>query len=100
MMKPAIQFLELLIERPEKIFEKYINKEINRRKGKIDFSSFLNKYDYDNAVNGNIFLESMVSKEIANNIPDKFKKKRNKKYISIEAKPLKTNVNGGILLDI
>lgn len=30
-MKPSIQFLEHIVENPEKIFENYINKEINRR---------------------------------------------------------------------
>jgi DNA polymerase elongation subunit (family B) len=31
-MKPSIQFLELIAHNPEKLFENYINKEINRRK--------------------------------------------------------------------
>jgi DNA polymerase elongation subunit (family B) len=31
-MKPSIQFLELISHNPEKIFNNYINKEINRRK--------------------------------------------------------------------
>ena len=39
-MKPSIQFLELIAKNPEKIFENYINKEINRRK---NISSI---YDY------------------------------------------------------
>jgi len=33
-MKPACQFLELVVDDPEKIFMYYINREINRRKGK------------------------------------------------------------------
>lgn len=32
-MKPAIQFLELLVHDPEKIFKEYITREENRRKG-------------------------------------------------------------------
>jgi DNA polymerase elongation subunit (family B) len=39
-MKPSIQFLELIAKNPEKLFENYINKEINRRK---NISSI---YDY------------------------------------------------------
>jgi DNA polymerase elongation subunit (family B) len=39
-MKPSIQFLELIAENPEKLFTNYINKEINRRK---NISSI---YDY------------------------------------------------------
>ena len=31
-MKPSLQFLELIAHNPNKIFENYINKEINRRK--------------------------------------------------------------------
>ncbi len=31
-MNPSIQFLELIAHNPEKLFENYINKEINRRK--------------------------------------------------------------------
>jgi DNA polymerase elongation subunit (family B) len=31
-MKPSIQFLELIAVNPEKLFQNYINKEINRRK--------------------------------------------------------------------
>ncbi len=31
-MKPSIQFLELIAVNPEKLFDNYINKEINRRK--------------------------------------------------------------------
>jgi DNA polymerase elongation subunit (family B) len=39
-MKPSIQFLELIAHNPEKLFQNYINKEINRRK---NISSI---YDY------------------------------------------------------
>ena len=31
-MKPSLQFLELIAHNPEKLFDNYINKEINRRK--------------------------------------------------------------------
>ena len=47
MMKPAIQFLELLVDNPDKIFEKYINEEINRRKGKIDFKKFFSENSFN-----------------------------------------------------
>ncbi len=39
-MKPAIQFLELAIEHPEAIFNHYINREIQKRKGKSSILSY------------------------------------------------------------
>jgi len=38
-MKPAIQFLELLIENPQDIFDEYILRETNRRKGIVPIKS-------------------------------------------------------------
>lgn len=42
-MKPAIQFLELLIEKPQEIFDDYINRELNRRKGQKPISYYIEK---------------------------------------------------------
>jgi len=53
-MKPSIQFLELIAKNPEKIFENYINKEINRRK---NISSI---YDYVIDKDDNSTTESVV----------------------------------------
>jgi hypothetical protein len=39
-MKPACQFLELAIDEPEKIFNFYIIKEINRRLGKKNILNY------------------------------------------------------------
>lgn len=47
-MKPSIQFLELIAHNPEKLFQNYINKEINRRK---NVSSIMDYVGEDN-VNG------------------------------------------------
>ena len=52
-MKPSIQFLELIAKNPDKIFENYINKEINRRK---NISSI---YDYVIEKNDNLSNESV-----------------------------------------
>jgi DNA polymerase elongation subunit (family B) len=41
-MKPAIQFLELIIEKPEDIFNEYIVREQNRRDNKIPIEFFFN----------------------------------------------------------
>ena len=46
-MKPAIQFLELLVDNPEKIFEEYIVREENCRKGIHPAQYYLNNTDSD-----------------------------------------------------
>lgn len=40
-MKPCIQFLELIVDNPEKIFENYIIREENRKKGKVPIRYYL-----------------------------------------------------------
>lgn len=47
-MKPSIQFLELIAHNPEKLFQNYINKEINRRK---NVSSIMDYVCEDNVNN-------------------------------------------------
>ena len=49
-MKPSIQFLELIALNPEKIFENYINKEINRRKNVSSIFDYVIDKD-DNSTN-------------------------------------------------
>jgi DNA polymerase elongation subunit (family B) len=49
-MKPAIQFLEHIATNPNKIFENYINKEINRRNKTNPVNTYI---DLDNTNNGN-----------------------------------------------
>ena len=39
-MKPSIQFLEKIVKDPQKIFDKYINRELNRRKGKRPINAY------------------------------------------------------------
>lgn len=99
MMKPSIQFLELLMDNPHKIFDKYINEETNRRKGKLDVGSYL-----DDNNNKSVDIE-----EIGINFNNKLKSvdkkinKRKKKNISVDEKyktNLKTNNKGKIMLDM
>jgi hypothetical protein len=52
-MKPSIQFLELIAKNPEKIFENYINKEINRRKNVSSIFDYVIDKD-DNSTNESI----------------------------------------------
>jgi len=42
-MKPSIQFLELLVENPTEIFEDFITRECNRRKGIKPINFYFNK---------------------------------------------------------
>jgi len=55
-MKPSIQFLEKIIDNPEKIFHKYINEELNNRKGKLPISHYFqqNNSDSDSDSDSNI----------------------------------------------
>jgi DNA polymerase elongation subunit (family B) len=63
-MKPSIQFLELIAHSPEKLFQNYINKEINRRK---NISSIFNYViDDDNNDNNNNQEEEQEIKQTKN----------------------------------
>jgi DNA polymerase elongation subunit (family B) len=42
-MKPSIQFLELLVENPQKLFDEYITRELNRRMGKKPVGAYFQK---------------------------------------------------------
>jgi hypothetical protein len=55
-MKPAIQFLELIIEKPEEIFNEYIVREENRRENKIPIEFFFN--------------DNLKSKELKKKLPN------------------------------
>ena len=66
-MKPSIQFLELIANNPEKLFENYINKEINRRK---NISSIMDYINNDN--------------EQINNDNEKINEKMNNNSFTIE----------------
>ena len=46
-MKPCIQFLELIVENPEKIFREYIIKEENRKRGVLPMKYYFKKHEND-----------------------------------------------------
>lgn len=56
-MKPAIQFLELIVDKPDKIFNEYIIREENRKAGKLPVGYYLEgcadepKIDFDEFAN-------------------------------------------------
>lgn len=79
-MKPAIQFLELLIHNPEKLFKEYIVREENRRKGLKTIKSYCNKVD-ENC--GDIIFDDIDNMNPVINITETKKNKNKKKLSSI-----------------
>jgi len=88
--KPAVQFLELIVENANGIFQSYIIKEQNRRKGKRAIKTYLVENDNDNKKNQNenisvfdgmegetLFDKNKKSRSVAN--ITKFKKEKKKK---------------------
>jgi len=69
-MKPAIQFLEHIATSPEKIFENYINKELNRRNKTNPVNDYVN--------NNNDNLNDDNSDENSNNQSTNLNKNTNK----------------------
>lgn len=100
MMKPSIQFLELLIDNPKKIFDKYIYEEENKRSGKLDIGIYLN----DKNSNIDNFEGIDVNFKKNNNVKDiKSKKKLKRKVKKINEKyktNIKKNDKGKIMLDM
>ena len=88
-MKPAIQFLELIVENPNDIFKDYIIKEKNRQKGMKPICALLNNSDSDNNDNTDIinmddlidFSNFQDNVELDNNCKTR-KKKGKKKQIT------------------
>ena len=52
-MKPSKQFIEHIATNPDKLFENYINKEINRRKKINSVSEYVNGYEYNKSETNN-----------------------------------------------
>ena len=63
-MKPSIQFLELIAKNPEKIFENYINKEINRRKNVSSIYDYVIEND-DSSINESTNESTNVSTNVS-----------------------------------
>ncbi len=75
-MKPCIQFLELIVENSEKIFTDYIIREENRKKGKAPIGFY---FQGDNNISADKFTELLDSdfkiKESVKDIPKNYIKK-------------------------
>jgi DNA polymerase elongation subunit (family B) len=99
-MKPSIQFLELIAENPSSLFENYINKEINRRKKKQSIYNYIinesedekddinNEFDQDSNINQKDNSKKIKkNKNTKNNDEDRIintiKKNKNSKSLTI-----------------
>lgn len=102
-MKPAIQFLELLIENPQNIFKEYITREQNRRKGikpiKYLFQSIKKNTEDENMDN---LIKCDINKLIKHPSTTNIKKrgggkKKRKVKKSLE---IKMNKKGDIIMEL
>jgi len=109
-MKPALQFLEHIATSPEKIFENYINKEINRRKKTDNVNTYIydkfvdSKNESDSDSNSDSDSDSNSDKNIKRT--RKYNKNISKKDISVNKdddrliNKLKTNIKKSLTIDI
>ena len=80
-MKPSIQFLELLVDKPEKIFDQYIKREQNVRKGFKPVNYYIkDANNNNNNNNNNIFNMDSDSESESESVPIT-KNIKNKKLI-------------------
>ena len=91
-MKPCLQFLELIVENPEDIFKEYIIKEQNRQKGTMPINSYINikpdeikELEIDNCFDENLLMFDNEITKIQN-------KKNQKKVEKIIIKKLKKKI--------
>jgi DNA polymerase elongation subunit (family B) len=108
-MKPALQFLEHIATSPEKIFENYINKEINRRKKTDPINNYIGEQcvnsnsdsdsdsDTNNKSNKDIKITKKSTKEVSKK--DTSYNKKNKDDDRLINK-LKTNVKQSLTINI
>jgi DNA polymerase elongation subunit (family B) len=59
-MKPSLQFLELIVKNPAKIFQKFLKREINRKRG----TAPIMKYLYNNLVNEDVNSLQLINKNL------------------------------------
>ena len=109
-MKPCVQFLELIVENAEKIFTDYIIREENRKNGKapIEFffqgnnkittDEFTDLLDKDYKIDK---IENNIKDNIKNNTPKKIVKKKIIKRIIKKIKTVKTEteINNNLVDD-
>ena len=96
-MKPSIQFLEKLVKDPKKIFDFYINKENNKRKGKRPINAYFNN---DNTNELDLSNKISCFNEVKHlPIKRKIRRKAKKKKIIKNPKPIYDSERDGFVLD-
>jgi DNA polymerase elongation subunit (family B) len=102
-MKPAIQFLELIVDNPEKIFNEYIIKEENRKNGKMPINYYfqgVNNISFDDFSD---ILDSKVDldkkKKDSNNSIKKKDSNKSIKKITVKPKPKKIDMTDFDFID-
>jgi DNA polymerase elongation subunit (family B) len=91
-MNPATQFLSLIIKEPEKIFDDYITREVNRRKGAKPLSFYFDKYKDGTSVFDD---EEEIDSEEEDNIASNFKMSldNNEEPVYVQTSKRKTKHN-------
>jgi DNA polymerase elongation subunit (family B) len=85
-MKPSLQFLELIVEQPEKIFKEYIIREENRKQGKMPIGYYLQETDNIKNIDFDDFAE-IVDKDY--NKDEKFDSNKTEKTKKVVKKVVK-----------
>ena len=95
-MKPCVQFLELIIEKPEKIFNDYIIREENRKNGKapieyyfqgdnkISTDEFTNILDNEYKIKEDIKKPRKIVKKIIKKVVKKTKNKDDDDFFNVK----------------
>ena len=73
-MKPSKQFLEHIATNPDKLFENYINKEINRRKKINSVNDYLFEIDEKDNYQNNKYLSNTNNYDLTEQVNNKSKK--------------------------
>lgn len=83
-MKPACQFLALVVKEPEKIFDDFIQRELNKRKGAIPLTTT----NYDYGVDTSVYKNKFTSDYLEDDESEDFVvlKKKPKKKVPVEKK--------------
>lgn len=111
-MKPAIQFLEHIATNPEKIFNNYINKEINRRKKTNPVDDYITEYNLEENISDELKTKEKNNYDSNNNKcknlnktkkTKTFEKNLNDKSINSEDKliyKIKTDIKQSLTINI
>nr|QBK88617.1 MAG: DNA polymerase family B elongation subunit [Mimivirus LCMiAC01] len=89
-MKPAVQFLEKIVENAQKIFNTFITRELNRRKGKRPINYYFKPRDKSDDVCENAESSlSGIAQILMNNMKKKKRRKTKKKKKIIDQRKSK-----------